>query len=77
MQQAALPVLVSSRGYGLFWNNASLTDFNPVDQEIPLSSGDDASFAKGPAATEQLKGEVKIPSASKGGRLVTFTAGDA
>jgi alpha-D-xyloside xylohydrolase len=53
--QVALPVLVSSCGYGLLWNNASLTDFNPVDQEIPLSSSDAAS-SDGPAATEQLRG---------------------
>jgi alpha-D-xyloside xylohydrolase len=37
--QAAFPVLVSSKGYGLLWNNASLTDFNPVDQEIQLTAG--------------------------------------
>jgi alpha-D-xyloside xylohydrolase len=33
-----LPVLVSSRGYGLVWDNESLTEFNPMNsnQEIPL-----------------------------------------
>jgi alpha-D-xyloside xylohydrolase len=53
--QAALPVLVSSRGYGLLWNNASLTDFNPVDREIPLSASE-AALSDGPTATEQLRG---------------------
>ncbi len=36
--QIAIPIVVSSRGYGLFWNNASLTEFNPVDTEVPLSN---------------------------------------
>jgi len=36
-----LPVLVSSRGYGLLWDNASLTDFNPPENEIPLTSATD------------------------------------
>ena len=34
----ALPMLVSTKGYGLLWDNASLTDFNPADQQIALSS---------------------------------------
>ena len=32
----ALPVLISSRGYGLFWNNASITDFNPADDHVAI-----------------------------------------
>jgi alpha-D-xyloside xylohydrolase len=36
--QIAVPMLVSSRGYGLLWNNASLTDFNPADAEVPLTN---------------------------------------
>jgi alpha-D-xyloside xylohydrolase len=75
--QAALPVLVSSRGYGLFWNNASLTDFNPVDQEIGLSSGGDASPANGPTATEQLNGQVRDPAGPRGAKSGTFTTGQA
>ena len=27
----ALPMLISSKGYGLFWNNAAVTQFNPAD----------------------------------------------
>jgi alpha-D-xyloside xylohydrolase len=36
----AFPVLVSSRGYGVIWNNESLTQFNPVSpqEEIPLNA---------------------------------------
>ena len=34
--QINLPMLVSSRGYGLLWDNASLTEFNPADQEVTV-----------------------------------------
>jgi alpha-D-xyloside xylohydrolase len=35
----ALPVMVSSRGYGLLWDNESITEFNPMssNQQIPLN----------------------------------------
>ena len=32
--QIVLPLLLSNKGYGLLWNNASLTDFNPADSII-------------------------------------------
>jgi alpha-D-xyloside xylohydrolase len=32
----SIPFLLSSRGYGLLWNNASLTDFNPAGQAIAI-----------------------------------------
>lgn len=32
--QIAVPVVVSNRGYGVFWNNAARTDFNPTDTEV-------------------------------------------
>ncbi len=35
---ATLPMLISSRGYGLLWDNASLTDFNPLANEIALEA---------------------------------------
>ena len=42
LQQAntniSIPVLLSTKGYGLLWNNASLTDFNAADQPIPLDA---------------------------------------
>ena len=31
-----IPVLLSTRGYGLFWNNPSLTDYDAADQPIDL-----------------------------------------
>ena len=51
--QTAFPVLISSKGYGLLWNNASLTDFNPVDDEIELSTSTQTATT-GPVSTEQL-----------------------
>ena len=36
--QIAVPMIVSSRGFGLFWNNASLTDFNPADSRVTLTN---------------------------------------
>src|SRR5215471_16177444 len=32
----SVPFLLSSKGYGILWNNASLTDFNPADQTIAI-----------------------------------------
>jgi alpha-D-xyloside xylohydrolase len=32
----SVPFLLSSKGYGLLWNNPSLTDFNPADQPIAI-----------------------------------------
>lgn len=32
----AMPVVLSNRGYGLIWNSAALTDFNPTDEVVAL-----------------------------------------
>ena len=34
----AFPVMVSSRGYGLVWDNESLTEFNPVNENEEISA---------------------------------------
>ena len=34
--QIAIPVVLSNKGYGVFWNNAARTDFNPTDQEVKI-----------------------------------------
>ncbi|HEU6447444.1 MAG TPA: glycoside hydrolase family 31 protein [Verrucomicrobiae bacterium] len=47
---ATLPVLISSRGYGLLWDNASITEFNPMKDEIPLKSANDATESANPKA---------------------------
>ena len=43
----SIPFMLSSKGYGLLWNNPSLTDFNPADQLIQV----DAKTGKGKFTT--------------------------
>jgi len=64
----AFPVMVSSRGYGLVWDNESLTHFNPVssDEEISLNpltraglftarkTGDYVFFASGGTGAREI-----------------------
>ena len=35
--QIAVPMLLSSKGYGILWNNYGLTDFNPCGQSVALN----------------------------------------
>ena len=34
--QISIPMMVSSKGYGILWNNYGLTDFNPADESVKL-----------------------------------------
>ena len=34
--QISVPMLLSSKGYGILWNNYGLTEFNPCDQQVRL-----------------------------------------
>jgi len=34
--QISIPMMLSSRGYGILWNNYGLTDFNPMDKQVAL-----------------------------------------
>ena len=47
----SIPFLLSSRGYGILWNNPSLTDFNPADHTVaidpPTGKGKFTTGAKG------------------------------
>ena len=36
--EISLPMIVSSYGYGLLWNNAALTSFNPADTQVALTN---------------------------------------
>ena len=45
----AVPFLLSTQGYGLLWNNPSLTDFDPATQAISLDSAGAGTFHTGPA----------------------------
>ena len=35
--QIAIPFLLSSKGYGILWNNYGLTDLNPADKRVDLT----------------------------------------
>lgn len=41
--QIAIPFILSNKGYGLLWNNYGLTNFNPSDQSITLTTVADKS----------------------------------
>ena len=66
--QIALPMYLSSRGYGLLWHNYGLTDFNPADRSVALT------------ATEEAGGSVTVNATGTAGNrrerrfFRTFTA---
>jgi len=35
--QISIPMLISSKGYGVLWNNYGLTDFNPCEHSVKLT----------------------------------------
>lgn len=39
--QISIPFILSSKGYGLLWNNYGLTEFNPGEHVLPLLREDD------------------------------------
>lgn len=56
--QISLPMLLSSKGYGLLWNNYGLTDLNPSDHSVTLEK----TGLKGEAETVNV-------TSTEGGRL--------
>ena len=59
--QIALPMLLSSRGYGVLWNNYGMTEFNPGDQSVTLTrrAGDGQREEVNVTSTEGGKKEVR------------------
>jgi len=43
----AIPFLISTKGYGLLWNNAALTDFDPATESIDLDENGAGTFRTG------------------------------
>ena len=41
--QISLPMILSSRGWGLLWHNYGLTEFNPCDSEVALVPEEEGS----------------------------------
>jgi len=70
---ATLPVVVSSRGYGLLWDNASLTDFNPLDNEIPLVPEENSGATNPPPKIPVRHGTFTSGAA---GEYLLFATGD-
>ncbi|HBF33314.1 TPA: glycosyl hydrolase family 31 [Candidatus Sumerlaeota bacterium] len=77
--QIAVPVLMSNKGYGLLWDNASRTDFNLPGTAIALSTDSKTSDSatQGPTATEQLSAAPAKPAKPASIRYGSFTSGAA
>ena len=58
--QISLPMLISSKGYGVLWNNYGMTEFNPSDQSVKLTRGNG----------EGVREEVDVTSTEGGKREV-------
>ena len=43
----AIPFLISTKGYGLLWNNPALTDFNPPTESVKLDENGSGTFHTG------------------------------
>ena len=59
--QISLPMLLSSKGYGILWNNYGLVDFNPCDRNVKLMrrEGEGASEVVNVTTTEGSRQEVR------------------
>ncbi len=59
--QISLPMLLSSKGYGILWNNYGLTEFNPCGQHVALQKGEGAGQSEvvNVTSTEGGKQEVR------------------
>jgi alpha-D-xyloside xylohydrolase len=66
----SIPFLLSSNGYGILWNNAALTDFNPTNQSIEI----DPATGKGRFKTG-AKGVYGFLLASDNRRQLTLQVG--
>ena len=60
--QISLPMLLSSKGYGVLWNNYGLVEFNPCGQSVPMTasqSGAGAAEVVNVTTTEGNRREVR------------------
>jgi len=66
--QISLPMLLSSKGYGVLWNNYGLTDFNPCDRKVALArqAGSSQRETVSVTSTEGGKQEVRENNRFKG-----------
>lgn len=79
-QEIAVPFLVSTKGYGIYWHNYSLTDFNKPQNEIEFGETENLQIEKNDNETA-IKGEkedvaahiTKAEAEKKNIRETTFT----
>ena len=59
--QISIPMLLSSKGYGLLWNNYGLVDFNPCENQVKMLLQDEAGQTEvvNVTSTEGGKQEVR------------------
>ena len=58
--QISIPMLLSSKGYGILWNNYGLTDFNPCSQSVSLTK----------RSSDGIREEVNVTTTEGGRREV-------
>lgn len=67
--QISLPMFISSKGYGLLWNNYGLTDFNPCSNKVQLLREENAGGVReevNVTSTEGGKREIRERHIFKG-----------
>jgi alpha-D-xyloside xylohydrolase len=59
--QISLPMLLSSKGYGVLWNNYGMTEYNPSSQSVSLKKGNGEGVSEevNVTSTEGGKKEVR------------------
>ncbi|MCL5129587.1 TIM-barrel domain-containing protein [Algibacter sp. L4_22] len=67
-QEIAIPFLVSTKGYGIYWHNYSLTDFNQPQNEIEFETTGEIEIKK----EEQV-----IPEGGEKENVAAYTAKEA
>lgn len=66
--QIAIPFILSSRGYGLLWNNYGMVDFNPTEASLKLeqTTSQGEAVAVNVTSTEGTRREVRRSNGFKG-----------
>ena len=58
--QISVPFLMSSKGYGILWNNYGLTDFNPADNSVAMTRAEATGKAVAVNVTSTEGGRMEI-----------------
>ncbi|MCG1037440.1 glycoside hydrolase family 31 protein [Polaribacter sargassicola] len=68
-QEIAIPFLVSTKGYGIYWHNYSLTDFNNPENEIEFETVEEV--------VEENKQEQVVPANGEKENVAAYAAKEA